>query len=54
MNNKNNENDPLKELHEIREKNYEETKHMTAKEYVEHVKRKFEKIKDLFINKHAA
>ena len=30
--------DPLKELHEIREKNYKKTKNMSAKEYFAHIK----------------
>ena len=46
--------DPLAELHEIRAKNYEETKHMSATEYVEHTRKRFETIKELFIKPNAA
>lgn len=29
--------DPLKGLHKIREKNHAKTKHMSAREYIEHI-----------------
>lgn len=32
--------DPMKQIHEIREKNYYETQHMSAKEYIEHIRQK--------------
>ncbi|OGI06935.1 MAG: hypothetical protein A3I68_03885 [Candidatus Melainabacteria bacterium RIFCSPLOWO2_02_FULL_35_15] len=32
--------DPMRELHKIREKNYHETKHMSANEYIQHIKQK--------------
>ena len=39
--------DPLKELHEIREENYKKTKNMNAKEYFAHINKgakEFEKL----------
>ena len=48
------ERDPLAELHKIRKEIYEETKHMSATEYVEHTRKRFETIKELFIKPNAA
>ena len=39
--------DPMKEIHRIREKNYHETKHMTAKEYIRHIEKKAAEVDDL-------
>lgn len=36
----NTEPEPMKQIHDIREKNYHETKHMTEKEYLEHIRKK--------------
>lgn len=32
--------EPMKQIHDIREKNYHETKHMTSREYLEHIRKK--------------
>ena len=44
----NKKDDPLKELHKIREENYKKTKSMNAKEYFVHISkgaREFEKLR---------
>ena len=46
--------DPLEELHRIREKMYEETKHMTAKEHVEYIRKEAAKFKRRMKNKKTA
>ena len=38
-----NESKAMKEIHDIRLKNYEETKEMTNEEYIKHIKHKAEK-----------
>lgn len=38
-----NESKAMKEIHEIRLKNYEETKEMTNEEYIRHIKEKASK-----------
>jgi len=49
--NKRKTNDPLKELHSIREQNYKETKNMSPSEYICHIRKKAgkvaKKLKDL-------
>lgn len=39
--------DPMKEIHRIREKNYHETKHMTASQYVKHIEEKAAEVEAL-------
>lgn len=46
--------DPLAELHKIRKEIYEETKHMTASEYVKYIRKEAEKFKKLIKNKKTA
>ena len=36
--------DSLQELHEIREQNYKETKHMNPSEYIRHIRKKANKV----------
>ena len=36
--------DPLAELHSIREKNYKETKNMSPSEYINHIRKKAQKV----------
>ncbi|MBI2995512.1 MAG: hypothetical protein HYY52_02240 [Candidatus Melainabacteria bacterium] len=42
----NTEPEPMKQIHDIREKNYHETKHMNAKEYLEHTRKKAAKFEE--------
>ena len=48
------EKNPLVELHKIRKEIYEETKHMSASEYVKYIRKEAEKLKKSLKNKKSA
>ena len=48
------EKDPLAELHKIRKEIYEETKHMSASEYIKYIRKEAAKLQKSLKNKKSA